>query len=173
MTKKRRSSLKDNEKIIGNLRGPNGFRLCRHCSKEVMPPRKTFCSDICVHNWKLRSDPKYLRKIIYQRDLGICNKCKIDTRYTRIELENAARESMLQSGKWSWEENSIYIAICRKYGITVKQSRSSLWDADHVTRVVDGGGECGIDNIVTLCKKCHQEKSKQEIKRRKDALRRI
>lgn len=164
LSRKRTSSVKDNEKEIGKLRGPNGHRLCRFCRTEVSPPRKTFCSDICVHNWRLRSDIKYLRKFIYQRDLGICDNCRIDTRYTKIELENAARESMMVSGKWSWEDNPIYINACRKYNITIKQSRGSLWDADHKIRVADGGGECDIDNIVTLCKSCHQKKSSAEIK---------
>jgi hypothetical protein len=29
------------------------------------------------------------------------------------------------------------------------------WHADHIKRVADGGGECGEDNIRTLCVVCH------------------
>src|SRR6266853_2022891 len=33
--------------------------------------------------------------------------------------------------------------------------RSSLWDADHIAPVAEGGGECDLSNIRTLCLKCH------------------
>lgn len=55
--------------------GPNGRRLCRWCRIEVKPPRLTFCSDSCVHEWKLRSDPRYLRWCVWKRDKGVCQKC--------------------------------------------------------------------------------------------------
>ena len=35
-------------------------------------------------------------------------------------------------------------------------SRMSLWDADHIVPVVEGGGECDLQNIRTLCLKCHR-----------------
>ncbi len=31
----------------------------------------------------------------------------------------------------------------------------SPWAADHIVSVVEGGGECGIENIRTLCLGCH------------------
>ncbi len=34
--------------------------------------------------------------------------------------------------------------------------RRSLWDADHIVPVVEGGGECGLANMRTLCLKCHR-----------------
>ena len=33
--------------------------------------------------------------------------------------------------------------------------RRSLWDADHIVPVAQGGGECGLENMRTLCLKCH------------------
>jgi 5-methylcytosine-specific restriction enzyme A len=30
-----------------------------------------------------------------------------------------------------------------------------LWQADHINAVIEGGGECGLDNLRTLCTKCH------------------
>jgi hypothetical protein len=39
------------------------------------------------------------------------------------------------------------------------KKRHSLWDADHIRAVVDGGGECGLDNMQTLCVWCHREKT--------------
>ncbi|HEV2277162.1 MAG TPA: HNH endonuclease, partial [Acidobacteriaceae bacterium] len=60
-------------------RGPNGRGLCRWCSLEVPRGRFTFCSDYCVHEWKLRSQPAYLRDQVLARDRGLCAGCGIDT----------------------------------------------------------------------------------------------
>ena len=40
-------------------RGPNGRGLCRWCSLEVPKRRFTFCSEFCVHEWKLRLCVQY------------------------------------------------------------------------------------------------------------------
>jgi 5-methylcytosine-specific restriction endonuclease McrA len=39
--------------------------------------------------------------------------------------------------------------------------RRSLWDADHILPVTEGGGECDLDNIRTLCLRCHREATKR------------
>ena len=35
--------------------------------------------------------------------------------------------------------------------------RRSLWDADHILPVCEGGGECDLENLRTLCLVCHQD----------------
>ena len=171
MSRKRRASIKTNEKEIGHLRGPNGHRLCRFCKKEVAPPRKTFCSDACVHEWRIRSDSKYLRKLVYERDLGQCSLCQTDTRYVKIELENAARAAMRDSGRWYWDDHPIYLAELQRFSLTVKEAKKSLWQADHVVEVADGGGECDLANLVTLCIPCHKRKTAETRAHRAQAMR--
>ena len=39
------------------------------------------------------------------------------------------------------------------------QARHALWDADHIRAVVEGGGECGLENMQTLCLWCHRDKT--------------
>ena len=41
------------------------------------------------------------------------------------------------------------------WGLKLKL-RKSLWDADHIVPVVEGGGECDMANIRTLCLRCHR-----------------
>jgi 5-methylcytosine-specific restriction endonuclease McrA len=36
-------------------------------------------------------------------------------------------------------------------------SRRTLWDADHIVPVAEGGGACDLSNIRTLCLVCHRE----------------
>ena len=42
----------------------------------------------------------------------------------------------------------------------------SFWQADHILEVVEGGGECGLDNFQTLCVPCHKKKSAAYLKQR-------
>ncbi len=112
-------------------------RKCRWCGGEVPKGRYTFCSPACVHEWKLRTDPGYLREKVFERDRGVCALCGVDTeelRKNKRKLDWAARR-----------------AFEKEWG-----RRRHLWDADHIVPVARGGGECGLDNLRTLCLKCHR-----------------
>ena len=126
----------------------DGLTCCRWCNKGVMPPRRTLCSKECAHEIRLRTDGNYLRSCVYNRDKGICAICNIDTKKivkTALSLNLFERNEYLQSLNISLKRK-IYI---RKFG-------GSLWDADHIIQVRDGGGCCGLDNIRTLCISCHK-----------------
>ena len=122
-------------------RGPNGRGICRWCSLEVPSKRFTFCSDFCVHEWKLRSQPAYLREQVFLRDHGICAECSVDT-VAAYRLLRASRGNSRRSLLEYWR--------LKRY------SRKSLWDADHIKPVAEGGGECDLDNLRTLCLRCHR-----------------
>jgi 5-methylcytosine-specific restriction protein A len=123
-------------------KGPNGRCLCRWCNLEVPPGRLTFCSDWCVEEWKLRSNPGHLRERVFERDRGICALCGADCiaalRHIK-KLRGAARARALS--EWN------------------ARGRKSLWDADHILPVAEGGGECDLSNLRTLCLKCHRART--------------
>jgi 5-methylcytosine-specific restriction endonuclease McrA len=103
--------------------------------------RRTFCSDDCVHQWRLRSDPGYLRDQVLKRDRGVCKSCRIDTVVAQGILKRsrgATRQRLLNY----WDLASF--------------TGRSLWEADHITPVVEGGGECDLSNLRTLCLRCHR-----------------
>src|SRR5581483_10088689 len=104
--------------------GPNGRALCRWCSLEVPAGRRTFCSDFCVNEWKLRSDPGYLRDQVLQRDRGVCAMCRINCETEYVHLKRARGVARLN--------------LWAKWGLKPGQ-RGSLWDADHIVPVVEGG----------------------------------
>jgi len=119
-----------------------GVPLCRWCGGEIPKPRRTFCSENCVYQWKLRTDPGYLREKVFERDRGVCAQCGTDTvalRRDMRKLDYAARRTLLKS--WGLREGS----------------RKSLWDADHIIPVAEGRGQCDLSNMRTLCLKCHRE----------------
>jgi len=121
-------------------RGANGRGLCRWCSLEVPPRRFTFCSAYCVHEWKLRTQPGYVREQVFLRDQGVCAACGVDTMA-------AARKLRYSRGRGRAE-------LLAHWGLRLR-TRKSLWDADHIIPVAEGGGECDLDNIRTLCLRCH------------------
>jgi 5-methylcytosine-specific restriction protein A len=120
-------------------KGVNGRNLCRWCNLEVPKGRHTFCSDWCVEEWKLRSDPGYLRDKVLERDRGLCAVCGTDCLAAWLHLKRLRGAARLK--------------LVRHWGVG---SRKSLWDADHVVPVVEGGGECDLANLRTLCLKCHR-----------------
>jgi 5-methylcytosine-specific restriction protein A len=122
-------------------KGPNGRPLCRWCNLEIPLRRFTFCSDFCVHQWKLRTDPGYLRDQVFARDRGRCAICAIDTVAAFSDLKRARGVHKLK--------------LLERWGLK-KLARRSLWDADHIIPVVEGGGECDLDNLRTLCLPCHR-----------------
>lgn len=128
--------------------GPNGLPLCRWCDLEILAKRRrTFCSDYCVHQWRLRTDPGYLRDQVFARDRGLCAVCGIDT----VAAYNALKRA----------RGTARAAGLHLYGMKSISSRRSLWDADHIIPVAEGGGQCDLDNIRTLCLLCHREATMQ------------
>jgi 5-methylcytosine-specific restriction endonuclease McrA len=127
-------------------KGPNGRVLCRWCAMEVPPPRRTFCSEWCVAEWRLRSDPGYLREKVLLRDRGICAACAVDTIHALHVIKRARGVRRLE--------------LLARWGLK-KRTRRSLWDADHIVPVVEGGGECDLENIRTLCLICHRRATRE------------
>jgi len=124
-------------------RGPNGRGICRWCQVEVPKGRRTFCGDACVHEWRLRTDPGYLREQVFARDRGICKSCGLDTIqfYRRFQRLAARKRNFLRRR------------------LDLPNSRRSFWDADHIVAVAEGGGECDLSNIRTLCCWCHLDET--------------
>jgi 5-methylcytosine-specific restriction endonuclease McrA len=136
-------TLKGGRAVASELpKGAEGRNLCRWCNLEVPPGRRTFCSDFCVHEWRLRTDPSYLREQTFQRDGGLCAVCGTDTVAAFSQMKRSRGAARLRQMQ-HWGLKSL--------------NRRSLWDADHITPVVEGGGACDLANIRTLCLLCHRK----------------
>lgn len=123
-------------------KGPTGRALCRWCNLEVPHGRFTFCSEWCVEEWRLRTDPSHLRERVLERDRGVCASCGLDciAEWRRIKrLKGYARPKVLADWRLG--------------------GRKSLWEADHVVPIADGGGECDLSNMRTLCLRCHRARN--------------
>jgi 5-methylcytosine-specific restriction enzyme A len=77
---------------------------------------------------------------VFARDRGVCAQCGVDTialRRDMRKLDFAARRQFLKL--WKLREGN----------------RKSFWDADHIVPVAEGGGQCDLSNMRTLCLLCH------------------
>jgi 5-methylcytosine-specific restriction endonuclease McrA len=113
-----------------------------------------------VHQWKLRTSGTYLRDALFKRDQGVCAQCGADTESMKIALRLARRESPER-----------YHAVRETFRLTEAEALKSLWHADHIVEVADGGGACGLENLQILCWKCHKAKTADQ-RRARAALRR-
>lgn len=130
----------------------------------------------------MRTSGSYARRMVFQRDRGICACCKVDTlaiadalmtrwsvRFTQWCLSLSLGSRLLserQRAAWRKERDRInkqrvklVANIHPGYRAAVRAGREDLWDADHIVTVIDGGGQCGLDNYQTLCVVCHLDKS--------------
>jgi len=130
--------------------------MCRWCKGVVSGRRRTFCSDACVHEWRLRSSSSYLRECVFERDGGICAVCRVDTHKQRRRIM-----------RLPFSERMRALQALQKSGV-IHKGRKSWWEADHILPVVEGG-DSNLDNLRTLCIPCHREATKALRERRKRA----
>jgi 5-methylcytosine-specific restriction endonuclease McrA len=116
------------------------LRQCRYCDAPVTGRRRTFCSAACVHEWRLRTDPSYVRKQVWHRDHGRCACCGVHTPSLRA--------------KWNRLPPEEKATAEAEFGL--RKGKRGMWDADHIVPVALGGGQCGLDGYRTLCLPCHK-----------------
>lgn len=169
-------------------RDPEGRPLCRWCGVLVPRGRQTWCSQACVDDYRMRSDPGWFRRQILKRDQGICVLCGTDTLAVERAYE-AAKRSLDEERmrRWSWAAHPSDGPWCREAEEWATRERGLLrararaigyctwrhtWEADHVLPVVEGGGECGLEGYRTLCLACHRRETAALARRRAQSRRR-
>ncbi|GEM49159.1 HNH endonuclease [Deinococcus cellulosilyticus] len=144
----------------------NGNRLCRLCSTPLSGRRRSWCSQDCQDHWLIRSMPSFARKKVFERDRGVCAECGVDahTRDSRIARQVRAEEkrvkAILSPQQLKQHLQSHLQQVATEFGLDTPKMMG--WQMDHIVAVEDGGGECGLENLQTLCTVCHKKKSKAQ-----------
>lgn len=123
-----------------------GKPLCRMCSGVVKPPRRSFCGEACVHEYKIRSDIRYARRQVRKRDKGVCAICKVNTKEQEKEV-------------WKLATHAQRVVKAAEFGVPKHRVGDSYWDMDHIIPVSEGGGASGLENLRTLCIPCHKKET--------------
>jgi 5-methylcytosine-specific restriction endonuclease McrA len=141
MNKRSKDLKKSRPDLFKLSKGPNGRNLCRWCKTEVKPPRRTFCSEECVHEWRIITDWTYARRQVIKRDKSICQICSIDLKKLRKEFRQMNEQERLIRA----EELKI-----PKFKIG-----HSFIEVDHIVPWVEGGTN-ELTNLRVLCPACHR-----------------
>src|ERR1700730_19274471 len=108
-----------------------------------------------------------MRFRLRQRDHGVCAICSLDTIALKKDYQALPR-----SKGWNENDTDVRRKFLKAHGIPPGRTVSDWWDADHIIPVIEGGGECGLDNLRTLCIPCHQQVTREhharESRRRKE-----
>lgn len=86
------------------------------------------------------------REKIFERDAGVCEKCHLDT----DAIDARIKKLMMLGAPCSVIDEAFSV-----HGFS-SASTSSLWEADHIAPLSEGG-EDTIENMRTLCQPCHRE----------------
>lgn len=160
-------------------------KLCVECGGNLTGRRISWCSDKCVETYRLRSDPGFARSVVFKRDNGICAICNLDTRYPQKARRHALEASQheweslnernagfnrgrpiklgshycyIPPGLMAIVERRVKAALA-PWRMETWWKRHTFWDHDHIKLVTDGGGECDLSNLRTLCVRCHAGRS--------------
>lgn len=166
--------------------GSNGRPSCRNCKGDVTPPKRAWCDDLaCKENWLLRvSGQAGCRAICWARDRGVCSACGLDTGAVEREYADACSAAFrAELDRLVGDTSGLHHATVRalryrhsseaerraricpegvriadRHGVPWKRliDHRALWEAHHVTPIVEGGDHFDPGNIVTMCILCHK-----------------
>ena len=127
-------------------RGDDGRYVCRWCLSPCPGQRRSFCSEECEKEFLVRYNGNFVRHYLLERDRGICAHCGLDCEATERLYCRAKRLRPRCTGD----------EFFRQWGSWHRLKTYTMWDADHIVPVSEGGGCCGLDNYRTLCVMCHK-----------------
>jgi 5-methylcytosine-specific restriction protein A len=165
-------------------RGPHGRGLCRMCGEEVPKGRRTFCNDICVHQYRLRNEPRYQARVLKERDAGVCEFCGINACVVEAQFKQEIVEARKSVEDMMWADEPDWKEIGRIRKEREKEVRdryrkegwaplnTRFWEVHHKVPVSEGGGPQDYpkdmpyeDQLITVCSPCHKKETKKLRKR--------
>jgi len=122
-------------------RDAEGRKLCRQCLNPLPKGRAHTCSHQCSVNWRIRTSPSFARMMVWNRDHAICANCKQDAVAGHFHRNGSPVKNRARG-------------------------TGDFWQVDHIVPVIEGGGECGLDGLRTLCTECHKKETAALARRR-------
>jgi len=114
--------------------------LCRGCSQPVPPGRTSWCSTFC---WN-RFEPSRVKVAIRRRDNHICQICACD----------------IKALKRAWLVDRDKFLIYDERRNFTKLNPEPREEYDHIIPFSEGGLTI-LENMRTLCSKCHKKRTKE------------
>ncbi|GAV68280.1 SNF2_N domain-containing protein/Helicase_C domain-containing protein/HNH domain-containing protein [Cephalotus follicularis] len=114
-----------------------------------------FCNIGCYEEYRLRTSNRSIRQELFQLEHGICTICHLDCH----SLVRRIKPLSLERRREYIGKIAPQVAIRKSLlGKLVKDpTEGNAWHADHIVPVYQGGGECRLENMRTLCVACHYD----------------
>ena len=167
--------------------------LCLNCLKEISLSETEefedirsssillFCSSKCEKDMKAKASSGAARRQLMKRDRGVCAMCNLDcaTLIKRLQsIEKSPEPGSEAAPVWKEQREQL---LCRKEyqsfssrlskamkeALVDKALSGKAWQADHIIPVFEGGGQCTITNLRTLCTACHRDVTAEQASKRK------
>lgn len=154
-----------------------GRPLCLRCQHPTCQPEQTakasawdsrFCSLKCQEEFWIRSNNSYLRAQVFATEHGVCQRCGVDAQELFLWMRDAPkshRKSLLNA---AWTAK---LPLEQLNEMLRNPGEGHFWQVDHIRPVYEGGGQCSLDNLQTLCTVCHKERTAQQAKERSQVRR--
>lgn len=141
---------------------PAGLPLCRYCGNALPRGRRAWCTRKCQEEAYIRCYPSDAATVVARRDGGVCADCGADTRRIRRRIQRS-RERFGER---------VYQALLDRYEARGYPSSTARrwWEVHHRIAVADGGGTCGLENLLTLCVPCHKGRHRRRRHKKKTAV---
>ena len=85
----------------------DGMPLCRMCGKRLDHKLRTFCGQRCVRDFKMKTDWQRVRRVIYERDGGICMKCGKNVDRKNFHVDHIVP---ISAGGDEWDLNNLELS---------------------------------------------------------------
>ncbi|XP_068653942.1 uncharacterized protein [Aristolochia californica] len=135
-------------------------KLCQSpcCGSVAKTPQffeDLFCNLNCYEEYRIRTSQRYLREALFQIEFGVCTQCKLDCH----KLVQYIRPLSIERRREHIEKVAPKVARNKKLleRLIYEPTQGNAWHADHMVPVFEGGGECRLENMRTLCVACHSE----------------
>ncbi|KAL3528442.1 hypothetical protein ACH5RR_007764 [Cinchona calisaya] len=158
-----RSGCSKKEKIYTQGWSAMEEPLCKFCQSPCMNVNANrpeyfedlFCKLECYVEYSSRTKRNYLREELFQVERGICTRCQLDCHGLVEKIRPLSYENRLECIKKAAPELAKRKKLFDK--LVQDPTEGNAWHADHLVPVYQGGGECRLENMRTLCVACHAD----------------
>ncbi|KAL1196782.1 TATA-binding protein-associated factor BTAF1 [Cardamine amara subsp. amara] len=158
-----RSGYQKKEKEYTQAWSMSNEPLCKLCqkpckgnnAKEPEYFEDLFCDLACHEDYRTRTSSRYIRQALFEIEHGICTNCKLDChqlvrRIKPLPLEKRRNYINKVAPELFARKNLLETLVN-------DPTEGNAWHADHIIAIYQGGGECRLENMRTLCVVCHAD----------------
>lgn len=134
----------------------DGKRLCRVCGGAIPKGRRTSCSKACGDELSRAAYWDVMRRAVWKRDGGVCQRCGWDMATLQRALWRFIRPTWMESRETVKPRVLHVIEFLRQ----ITGHNRSLWyngikwECDHRVPLHEGGAHA-MENLRVLCRPCH------------------